>query len=143
MVYNCSGGSQETAELSHLASYEHDFLRIPSAAEARDNLKYYASMPHVAGTKEDKHMAEWTRDKMQSYGLRNVTIHEMDTLLSYPKSRSLRLVSSEGKTIYRAKLEEEVVEGDDTSGSFWRKLSFNGYAPSGTVECNWLAVCRY
>ena len=141
MVYNCTQGSALRSSLSSaatLAQYEEDYLKVPSAAKARAHLEYYASMPHVAGTKEDKHMAEWTREQMRSFGLETVDIHQMDALLSYPVSRSLRLVRRNRETVYRAKLEEDVVEGDDTSGSFWRKLSFNGYAPSGMGYCSFI-----
>lgn len=62
-----------------------------------------------------------------------VTLDEHPVLLSYPVSRSLTLVDSLGREEYHAPLEEAVLAQDPTSDTPERSLSFNGYAPSGTV----------
>lgn len=122
---------KEEKERPTLKDYEDEYLKIPSAERARQALAHYASVAHIAGTLEDKQMAEWTKNQMLSYGLENVTIHEMETLLSYPNSRKVEMYSKEGSILYKAPLSEEILEEDSTSDTPWRNLSFNGYAPSG------------
>ncbi|EST04820.1 Protease-associated domain, PA [Kalmanozyma brasiliensis GHG001] len=147
------------------AKLETDFLAVPTASGARDALKRYTNVSHVAGTEGDYNSAlqilsEWgnlvgapltenLKDLVfdagsaegQAYlhgtgdksGVRAWT----DTYavwLNYPLNSSLTLSKpdSTDAPYWKAKLEEDVLEADPTSG---RGVPlFHGYSASGSVS---------
>jgi len=115
----------------------------PSPVSAKSNLRYYASMEHMAGTAGDYHMANWTLTKMKEYGLENSRIHEMKTLLSYPLDRTLSLIDFNGTSIFSAPLSEKELEEDPTSHTIWRNMTFLGYGPSGSVHNKLFVYANY
>lgn len=109
--------------------YQAKFLTIPSPDHAYENLAYYTSLPHVAGTPEDYETAVYTRDKMRSYGLQS-EIEAVDVLLTYPLSRSLKIVSPP-ESVFEAVMKEDYEPVDPTTADKRTVDTFNGYAPSG------------
>ncbi|CAK9105416.1 Probable glutamate carboxypeptidase ARB_02390 [Durusdinium trenchii] len=110
--------------------WEQILLDTPCNRTARKNLRRYASTAHMAGTAEDLEMAEFTRDKIRSYGL-DAVIKPMDALLQFPVSRSLDLLDAAGRVKFKAPLIEDEISEDPTSGTQWRNMSFLAYAASG------------
>mmetsp|Transcript_22778 Transcript_22778/g.42619 ORF Transcript_22778/g.42619 Transcript_22778/m.42619 type:complete len:700 (+) Transcript_22778:540-2639(+) len=120
-----------TAQGPELSEAERVVLEAPECGAARENLRFYASVAHMAGTAGDLQMAEFTQAKMKEFGLENSEIHELNSLLNYPVSRSLEMIDADGKVLFEAPMSEEELEEDPTSHTMWRNLSFLAYGPSG------------
>lgn len=60
----------------------------------------------MAGSQNDRHLAEWTRDLFIEFGIENTAIETYYPVLNYPKTRQLSLVN--GTTVlYDALLKED------------------------------------
>ncbi len=73
---------------------EKAFLDIPDAQRALSNLKVLTSVPHVAGTKGDRQLAEFVRQQFVDAGIPQVSIDDLVVKLNYPdleRSSSLSL----------------------------------------------------
>ncbi|GBG25629.1 Transferrin receptor protein 2 [Hondaea fermentalgiana] len=117
------------------SSIEESVMSVPSADLARKWLRHYASTEHMAGTRGDLEMAEFTRDKMQEFGLERAKIVPMDALLSYPIERHIEVVSTDDASQrWSPALEEAILEEDPTSGSRFRNLTFLAYAATGQAR---------
>mmetsp|Transcript_5792 Transcript_5792/g.10120 ORF Transcript_5792/g.10120 Transcript_5792/m.10120 type:complete len:705 (+) Transcript_5792:56-2170(+) len=116
-----------------VTEFERVVLETPLGEHAKENLRHYASIEHMAGTAGDRTMAEFTVEKMKSFGLEDSKIHTMDSLLSYPISRSLNMFDADGQKTFSAPLSENELEMDPTSHTIWRNMTFLGYSPSGNA----------
>jgi N-acetylated-alpha-linked acidic dipeptidase len=127
-----AGAGRAAAELNSL---ESAFVAVPNAQRARENLRFITSEPHVAGTPGDLKMAHFVHDELLDSGLEDVAIQPVQALLSFPISRSLEMLRGDGsgEVVYTAALEEKVLPEDETSDTPLRKLTYNGYGPSGEV----------
>jgi len=124
----------------------------PDELKAREWSQYYTSGPHLAG--KNLSQAEWTRDKWKEFGIEQSEIVSYDIYVNYPLGHRLALLQKSGesnvngqsmsdtaassdmstwKVIYEAKLEEDVLEEDGTSGLPDRIPTFHGYSASGNV----------
>lgn len=123
----------------------------PDEVKAREWSQYYTSGPHLAG--KNFSQAEWTRDKWKEFGIEQSEIVAYDIYVNYPLGHRLALVekSEENepgikdtdpeppsdvgtwKVSYEAKLEEDVLKEDPTSGLDDRIPTFHGYSASGNV----------
>jgi len=120
---------------STLRPTEKDFLAGPNAKNAKENLRFITSQPHVAGTEGDWVMGHYVSQKLTEAGIPQVSTYPLDVLLNYPVSPpNVTLRSSvDDSILYKAKLSEDILEFDDTSDTFWRNHSFHGYSPSGSA----------
>ena len=123
---------------SHLSySTLTDILtNTPNEEQVREWSKYYTSGPHLMG--QNKSQAEWTRDRWQEFGVTNAELVAYDVYTNYPtgKNRLALLGKSSRKdsgVIYEAKLEEEVLDEDHTTGLPNRVPTFHGYSAAGNV----------
>ncbi|RUS21944.1 hypothetical protein BC937DRAFT_90923 [Endogone sp. FLAS-F59071] len=107
-------------------------LSIPNSVSLHNTLKYYTSTAHVAGTRNDYLQAVWTRDKFIEYGIADTTIEEYWPMLNYPKYRRVAIVEPEYLK-FEAKLREDKVDEDKTSGDQDAVPTFHGYSASGNV----------
>lgn len=92
-------------------------LDLPSAKRLKNYLRNYTSEPHLAGTESDKRQAEWTREKLNEFGIPNAKIETYWPLLNYPISRRLAIVSGPEYLRYNASLKEERVEEDESTSN--------------------------
>lgn len=117
-------------------------LETPKESKAREWSKYYTSGPHLAG--KNLSQAEWTRDRWQEFGIKDTSIVAYDVWLNYPKGHRLALLKSKSKNSvkveYEAKLEEDVLKKDSTSGLKDRIPTFHGYSASGNVTAQFVYV---
>lgn len=130
-------------------------INTPNANKAREWSKYYTSGPHLAG--KNLSQAIWTKEKWQEFGIENSLIVDYDIYVNYPKGHRLALLEknktskrdsedpgSEGKSTwkikYEAKLEEDVLKQDSTSGLSNRIPTFHGYSASGNVTAPYVFV---
>src|SRR5258706_15748285 len=67
---------------------EEQFRSVPSATNAREELRRLTSEAHIAGSPEDYATAVYVRDQMRSFGL-NSDILEYQVLLPHPRTPSL------------------------------------------------------
>lgn len=80
-----------TGSLGALNPWEKLFVGVPSADEAHKSLKYYTSLPHPAGTKEDYETVLWTQKTLQKLGF-NAVIDTQTVFLNYPLHREVRVL---------------------------------------------------
>ncbi|KAH7120873.1 hypothetical protein B0J11DRAFT_439156 [Dendryphion nanum] len=131
-------------------------LTTPDPLKARQWSQYYTSGPHLAG--KNLSQAIWTKEKWQEFGVENSLIVDYDIYVNYPKGHRLVLLEKTNKTSehsddsfeasgktswqvkYEAKLEEDVLKEDSTSGLADRIPTFHGYSASGNVTAPYVFV---
>lgn len=91
----------------------------------------YTGQAHLAGQGEN--LANWTNDKFIEYGLSSEIVPYY-TYLNYPINSSLSLLDSDDRVLFRASLEEDVLDQDPTTGNDDRVPVFHGYAANGTAK---------
>ncbi|KAI8843049.1 hypothetical protein BC829DRAFT_446289 [Chytridium lagenaria] len=107
---------------------ESFFTKQLSAQQTRENLRYYTSIAHTAGSVGDKQQVDWTKDKLIEFGFTDVVLDEYQVLLNTPKKRSLTLLSP---TRFEASLTEDIVDEDEASHDQQQVPTFHGYGKSG------------
>jgi N-acetylated-alpha-linked acidic dipeptidase len=110
--------------------WEEYFIAQPNATIARSHLQYYTSIAHIAGSVNDYKTAVYTRDQIKSYGIQNVEIREFPAYLSYPISRSVKMLSP---SPFTAVMQEPAYPQDKTSNDTDAVMTFLGYSPSGNA----------
>ncbi len=109
---------------------EEQFRAVPSAANAREELRRLTSEAHLAGSPEDYATAIYVRDQMRSFGLA-ADMREYQVLLPYPRSPSIvELIAPRHE---RLQVREDVVPEDPSSSSKKIVPLFNGYGASGDI----------
>src|SRR5207245_5241572 len=73
-------------------SIERRFLALPSPDRAREAHAFLTAEPHVAGSRRDRALAEWVRDRWREAGLEQVEIAEHDVLLPYATDVEVELI---------------------------------------------------
>jgi hypothetical protein len=121
--------SAQDNNVSCLLAHLHQSSPSSSRRAARDNLRFITSVDHMAGTPGDWKMAQFVKDKLESYGV-EARIEPVKTLLSYPSRHTrpeLQLIQEGAGVVYRASLAEKVLPEDATSNSSWlRDHPYNG-----------------
>jgi N-acetylated-alpha-linked acidic dipeptidase len=140
------GWSEKTAiEFEDLQTI---LLGTPSAERAKEWSRYYTSGPHLAG--KNLSQALWTRERWQEYGVES-SIVDYEVYINYPKGHRLALMAKsehehlesteqEWKVAYEARLEEDVLEEDESSQLVDRIPTFHGYSASGNVTAPYVFV---
>ncbi len=113
------------------AQLDHDFLAVPDARLAGEELKQLTAAPHVAASKEDYDTAVYVADKFKAAGL-ETTIVPYKAWLNLPQSVSVEATDSAGHVLITGPSKEHV--SDDSFQDDPRVLpAFNGSSPSGDV----------
>lgn len=114
----------------------------PDEKKAEQWSNYYASGPHLAG--KNLSQALWTQQLWQSFGVNDSSIAAYDIYVNYPKHHRVALLETdrqnETKIKFEAKLEEDVLDEDTTSGLPDRIPTFHGYSASGNVTAQYVYV---
>eukprot|EP01116_Phalansterium_solitarium_P018169 TRINITY_DN4719_c0_g2_i1.p1 TRINITY_DN4719_c0_g2~~TRINITY_DN4719_c0_g2_i1.p1 ORF type:complete len:404 (+),score=73.01 TRINITY_DN4719_c0_g2_i1:89-1213(+) len=118
-------------------NWENEFLSIPNAAFAYENLAVLTSQPHIAGSQGDYENAQFVLEKFRSFGLTDSEILPYPVLLSYPVKRTVQLVQPTTVTLG---LQEAFIPSDPTSGDPRIVPTYNGYSPSGNVTAELVYV---
>ncbi|HXM50767.1 MAG TPA: M28 family metallopeptidase [Pyrinomonadaceae bacterium] len=109
---------------------EEQFRAVPSAANAREELRRLTAEAHLAGSPEDYATAIYVRDQMRSFGL-TADMREYQVLLPYPRTPSIvELIAPRHE---RLQVREDVVPEDPSSSSKKIVPLFNGYGASGDI----------
>ncbi|MEO7041314.1 MAG: M28 family metallopeptidase [Gemmatimonadaceae bacterium] len=110
--------------------WENKFRALPSPARMRADMKLLSARPHHVGSPYDKENAEWILKQFTNAGW-DAHIEQFDVLFPTPKQRLVELVAP---THFRAKLQEQPVPVDPTSGQTSEQLpTYNAYSIDGDV----------
>src|SRR5258708_3006060 len=109
---------------------EEQFRAVPSATNAREELRRLTVEAHIAGSPEDYATAIYVRDQMRSFGL-NADLREYQVLL--PSPRTPTVVALFPPRHERLQVREDVVHQDPSSSSKKIVALFNGYGASGDL----------
>ena len=115
---------------------EQNLRALPDPVRARQYLEKMAAEPHHAGSPASKAVAEYAAGLFRSWGLQ-VQIEEFESLLPYPTSRRLELVSP---TPYAARLVEPPLTADPDSSDLNQLPTYNAYSASGDITADLVYV---
>ncbi len=123
-----TGFSQASAEAA--ARFEQIMIDTPTPANARKWLAALTEEPHVAGTPQEKKVADYVRDRLTEFGL-DVEMVKYDVFLNHPRRVSLTMIEP---TREELSLVEDVYPQDKDSTSRGQFPAFHGYGASGHVS---------
>jgi len=118
-------------DFSAQAKIDQQFLAIPDAKLAGEELKTLTAAPHIAGSKEDHDTALYVAEKFKAAGL-ETTIVPYKAWLNLPKEIHITATDNNGKTLMTGPTREHV-EGDPFDEDPRVVTPFNGSSPSGDV----------
>ncbi|HMC82208.1 MAG TPA: M28 family metallopeptidase, partial [Candidatus Polarisedimenticolia bacterium] len=118
------------ASTSSQSRGEEVFLATPTPRKAEEWLRQLTEEPHVAGTENDRALAEMVRDRLKEYGFQ-VETRTYQVLLNYPKRVSLRMLQPSAQEL---SLFEEGYSRDKDSFTRDAFPGFHGYGASGTAS---------
>jgi N-acetylated-alpha-linked acidic dipeptidase len=126
-------------DFSKQADWDKEFLKIPSAKLAGEELKILTSAPHWASSPEDYKTAEYVADKFRAAGL-HTEIQPFRVWLNKPISILVEAFDASGKKLMSGPTPEHVdpkAYGGDPFQNDPRILpAFNGSSPSGDVTAD-------
>lgn len=121
-------GYRDFAQQSQL---DRNFLAVPDAKLAGEELKTLTAAPHVAGSKEDYSTAEYVARKFKAAGLETAIV-PYKAWLNLPVSVHVEATDSSGHVLMQGPTKEHV--SSDPYQDDPRVLpAFNGSSPSGDV----------
>lgn len=109
---------------------EKAFLETPTPEQARRWLAALTEEPHVAGTPQEKRVADYVAERFREMGLETQVVR-YDVFLNHPKNVSLKLTAPVEMTL---SLREDAYDVDKDSASRSMFPAFHGYSASGKVE---------
>jgi N-acetylated-alpha-linked acidic dipeptidase len=109
---------------------EKAFLDTPTPDRARRWLAQLTEEPHVAGTPQEKKVADYVLARFKEFGLEAEMVR-YDVFLNHPKSVSLKLTAPIETDLA---LREEPYDVDKDSSSVAMFPAFHGYGASGRAE---------
>jgi N-acetylated-alpha-linked acidic dipeptidase len=113
------------------SKFDQDFLAVPDAKLAGEELKTLTAAPHVAGSKEDYDTAVYVAKKFKEAGL-DTKIVPYKAWMNLPNDVHFTATSADGKEIAKGPTREHV-EGDPYQDDPRILPAFNGSAASGDV----------
>lgn len=118
-------------DFAQQAQIDRQFMAVPDARLAGEELKTLTAAPHVAGSKEDYSTAVYVAGKFKAAGL-ETSIVSYKAWLNLPKTVNVEAMDSAGKILMRGPSKEHVAS--DPYQDDPRVLpAFNGSSPSGDV----------
>lgn len=119
--------------------WEKQYDQVLSAKNQDTWMQYLTSHPHHVGSPQDKLNAEYMANLFKSWGYQT-ELAQYDVLFPSPKTRVLEIV---GNKSYKAKLEEQALKEDRTSGQKAEQLAtYNAYSADGDVTAELVFVNR-
>jgi N-acetylated-alpha-linked acidic dipeptidase len=112
------------------ARAEAVFLATPAPDQAARFLRALTEEPHVAGTPQEKVVADYVKARFEEFGLAT-EVATYEAFLNHPRSVSLKLVAPVEEEL---SLVEPAVPGDKDSGAHGMFPAFHGYGASGRAE---------
>jgi len=140
------GFSTAAGQVEH--EIEERLLLLLDPASTARHFRYLTEEPHAPGSKRNRELADYVRDRFVEYGLEDVAIHRYDVLLPLPRKVDLEMLEPRH---YRPTLKEDGYPVDKDSyaaevGPTYMSMSGSGdvtaqviYAHSGNPEdYDWL-----
>ena len=121
-------------DFSAQAKIDQQFLAVPDAKLAGQELKTLTAAPHIAGSKEDHDTAIYVAEKFKAAGL-DTSIVPYKVWLNLPKEIRVTATDASGKVLMTGPTREHV-EGDPFDNDPRVVAAFNGSSPSGDVTAN-------
>jgi N-acetylated-alpha-linked acidic dipeptidase len=118
-------------DFSAQSKLDQEFLAVPSAKLAGEDLQTLTAAPHVAGSKEDHATAEFVAAKFRAAGL-ETTIVPYVAWMNLPKKIDVRAFNASGKLLMSGPTPEHV-PGDRFENDPRIVMPFNGSSPSADV----------
>lgn len=85
-------------------------------------------------------MAEWTAEKWRAAGFSEVSVEEFPIWYTYPERSALRLEGVAGEVLHEARLVEDVLVEDETSGYPNVIPAYHAMSASGDVKGEYVYV---
>lgn len=118
------------ASAESLARAERALLDTPAPAKARRWLAALTEEPHVAGTAQEKAVADYVKARFEEFGLATEVVR-YEAFLNHPRAVSLELIEPVAETL---SLTEPALPGDKDSGMHGMFPAFHGYGASGRAS---------
>ncbi|XP_061876357.1 putative N-acetylated-alpha-linked acidic dipeptidase isoform X1 [Colius striatus] len=93
------------------------FMAEMKAENIKQFLRNFTRLPHLAGTKENLHLAQQVQAEWKEFGLDSVELVHYDVLLSYPddtKPNYISIIDEHGNEIFNTSLSEPPPPGYET-----------------------------
>lgn len=110
---------------------ESSFLKVPNPKHAEQEMRILTQAPHMAGTPEDKAVADYIAAQFRNAGL-DTSIEEFKVWMNYPAEIRVDITAPAGVTMHGPSREH--VDGDKFDDDPRVVMPFNGMSPSGDVE---------
>ncbi len=121
-------------DFSRQAKIDRDFLAVPDAKLAQEELKTLTAAPHVAASKEDYDTAVYVAGKFKAAGL-DTQIVPYKAWLNLPEEVFLQASNAEGKVLMTGPTREHV-DNDPYQDDPRILPAFNGSSPSCDVTAD-------
>lgn len=131
---NAPAGFLGYKDFSVQAKIDADFMAVPSAQRAGEDLKALTAAPHVAGSKEDRDTAEFVAAKFRAAGL-ETSIVPYVAWMNLPKEVRVEAFDAGGKALMTGPTREHVA-GDRYEDDPRVVMPFHGSSPSGDVTAD-------
>jgi N-acetylated-alpha-linked acidic dipeptidase len=118
-------------DFSAQSKIDQQFMAVPDAKLAGEELKTLTAAPHIAGSKEDHDTAVYVAEKFKAAGL-DTAIVPYKAWLNLPKEIRITATDANGKVLMTGPTREHV-EGDPFDNDPRVVTAFNGSSPSGDV----------
>ena len=118
-------------DFSTQSKIDQQFMAVPDAKLAGEELKTLTAAPHIAGSKEDHDTAVYVAEKFKAAGL-DTAIVPYKAWLNLPKEIRITATDDKGKVLMTGPTREHV-EGDPFDDDPRVVTAFNGSSPSGDV----------
>ena len=118
-------------DFSAQSKIDQQFLAVPDAKLAGEELKTLTASPHIAGSKEDYDTAVYVAEKFKAAGL-DTAIVPYKAWLNLPKAIHITATDNNGKVLMTGPTREHV-EGDPFDKDPRVVMPFNGSSPSGDI----------
>ncbi len=118
-------------DFSAQSKLDREFMAVPSARIAGEDLKALTAAPHVAGSKEDHETAEYVAAKFRAAGL-ETSIVPYVAWMNLPKKIEVQAFDSNGKLLMTGPTREHVV-GDRYENDPRIVAPFNASSPSADI----------
>jgi N-acetylated-alpha-linked acidic dipeptidase len=118
-------------DFSKQRAWDQSFLAVPNPARAEQHLKILTALPHIAGSLQDRHTAEYVAKQFKVAGL-DTDIVPYLVWMNRPGQISLTVTAP--PNVKMSGPTREHVNGDPFQDNPDIVMPFNGSSPSGDVE---------
>ena len=118
------------ASAAKQSKIEEQFKAIPTAEEARRQLRIFTAEPHLAGSDRNNELARYIASEWGKQGLEDIVLRRYDVYTSEPRETMLEMVAP---SHYRATLREAAYAQDPDSKNPNISAAWIGMSASGEI----------